>query len=373
MEIKIKKHVLYKAFSEVSKSIPLNASLSMLVGIKITADKNGLTLVGSYSEMVVEKCIPTVIDGEKVMEVINTGSVVVTANYLSEAVKKLLLDIHITVNENFQVTIESGEIVIHLNGCDPLEYPVFPQIDHSNSIRVPGSKLIDCLKQTLFATAKTDTRPILTAVNMTFEQTKLSCTATNSQRLAYSEFPIEYNGNGSFNVPSKTLKELLRLMDNDAGTITIFATDHYIAFKSKTISLFSKLIEGKYPQTSALIPKESKTSFILDRKQFLQGIDRTLLFAEDKTVHLEVKNGTDIRISSSSGKIGKIEETQLIQLLSGEKELQASMNGAFLIDAFKAFNEEKVKVSFNGKMRPVSIEAIDANASFQMISPVLSN
>jgi DNA polymerase III subunit beta len=375
MEFIIDNEYFNKAISDVNKAVSLKTPFPILSGIKIMATNNCLILIGSNSDIVIEKVIPLKIDGVKVLEVYESGSVVISAKYLSEIVKKLPAKIHLSVNEKQFVTIQSDEIVTNLYGFNSEEYPKLPQIDEANCIKIPSIELLEMIKQTAFAVSKNESRPVLTGVNMSFKDNRLSCVATNSHRLALRELAVESTINGSFIVPSTSLNELTKLIDNDSGVIHIFVTDSYMVFKSNTISLFSRLIEGNYPNISGLLPNNSKTIITLDTKQLLKGIDRACLFASEwknNNVHLEIKDGTKIRISSNSSEIGKIEETQTIKAINGETDLSISLDGNFLIDALKVIKEEEIRLSFGGSMRPVLIEPIDNSSYLHLISPVRS-
>lgn len=375
MEFIINNECFNKAISDVSKAVSLKTPFPILSGIKIIANNNGLILIGSNSDIVIEKVIPLTIDGVQVLEVYDTGSVVISAKYLSEIVKKLPYKIHFIVNEKQLVSIQSDEIITNLHGFNSEEYPSLPQIDETKYIRISNIELIEVIKQTAFAASKSESRPVLTGVNMSFKENHLSCVATNSHRLALRELAIESNVNGSFNVPSTSLNELSKLINNEPGVIHIFVTDSYMVFKSNNTSLFSRLIEGNYPNISGLLPTNSKTIITLDTQQLLKGIDRACLFSSEwknNNVHLDIKDGTKIKISSTSSDIGKIEETQNIKVIDGETDLSISLDGSFLIDALKVIKEEEVRLSFGGSMRPVLIEPIDNSSYLHLISPVRS-
>ncbi|MFD0771559.1 DNA polymerase III subunit beta [Bacillus sp. CGMCC 1.60114] len=375
MEIIINNECFNKAISEVSKAVSLKTPFPILTGIKIIAEKNCLILIGSNSDIVIEKVVPLMINDVKVLEVYKTGSIVISAKYLSEIAKKLPSNIHLKVNEKQLVTIQSDEIVINLNGFNPKEYPSLPQIDEAKYTKISSIELMEIINQTVFAVSKSESRPVLTGVNMSFKENQISCAATNSHRLALRELAIETNVNGSFIVPSTSLNELTKLIKNETGEIHIYITDSYIVFKSDTISLFSRLIEGNYPNISGLLPKDSKTVITLDTTQLLKGIDRACLFANEwrnNNVNLEIKDGTKIRIFSTSSELGKIEETQNIKMINGEIELSISLDGSFLMDALKVIKEEEIRLSFGGSMRPVLIEPVDNSSYLHLISPVRS-
>jgi DNA polymerase III subunit beta len=376
MEFRIDSEWFSKAISDVSKAVSMKTPFPILTGIKITAHQDSLMLIGSSSDLIIEKMIPLTIDGEKILEVNQTGSVVLTAKYLSEIVKKLPRgNMHVKADEKQMITLQSDEIVTSLNGFRSEEYPSLPEIDETNHVRISSSELIDMIKQTAFAVAKNETRPILTGVNLSFEGNRLTCAATNSHRLAVRELPIDSTIKGSFIVPSTSLNELIKLIHNKTDFIHIVVSESYMAFKSDTASLYSRLIEGNYPTVSGLLPKDAKTVITLDTKKLLKGIDRACLFASEwknNNVYVEIKDGTKIMISSNSSEIGKIEETQPIKSIDGERELSISLDGNFLMDALRAIKEEEIRVSFGGSMKPVLIEPIGNSTCLHLISPVRS-
>jgi DNA polymerase III subunit beta len=383
MEFIVNNDCFNKAIGEVSKAVSLKTPFPILQGIKITAANDSLTLVGSNSDIVIEKVIPLTINGVQVLKVIETGSAVIPAKYFYDIVRKLPGDIYVKGNAQQLITLQSGEVITKLNGFSGDEYPVLPQIDDSSYIKIGSIQLMELFKQTAFAVAKNESKPVLTGVHLAFKENHLSCAATDSHRLALRELAIDSNVAGSFIVPSSSLTELTKLLTNESGHVQISLSDRYIVFKLDSISLFSRVIEGSYPNVSGLIPDEARTKLTLDRNKLLQGIDRARLFASEwknNNVHLEIKDGAKLLISSNSSEIGKIEELQTILEITGEPDLNISLDGSFLIDALKAITEAKVRLSFGGSMRPVVIEGDHGDGSsgsstgrssyIQLISPV---
>ncbi|MGM0777146.1 MAG: DNA polymerase III subunit beta [Bacillota bacterium] len=374
MEFIIKNEYFHKAIAEVSSVVSAKTPFPILTGIKLTAGENHLTLTGSNTDIVIEKVIPAT-DEEAGLEIAETGSVVVTSRYLTELIKKLPGDIHIKANEKYSMTIMSDEILTSLNGFPAEEYPALPEFEDSQGIELSSAKLIEMIKQTVFAVSKNDTRPALTGVHMNFYGKSFSCAATDSHRLAFLETGIRYSFNGAFIVPGSSLKELLKLLAHqDESKVQIFSSESYLVFKTKSIMLCSRLIEGKYPDVTGLIPKEAKTVIKLDAKKLLKGIDRACLFAHEwknNNVFLEIKEGA-LKISSVSSAIGKIEETLPLLEIIGERELSISLDGTFLMDALKAIQEEHVLLSFSGSMRPVIIKPVSGESYIQLVSPVRS-
>ncbi|WP_043931821.1 DNA polymerase III subunit beta [Bacillus sp. EB01] len=374
MEFVINNEWFNKAIMDVAKAVSSKTPFPILSGILLAANQEGLTLIGSNSDIIIEKFVPLTVEDRNIVKIYEPGSVVVSGKYLSEIIKKLPNEVHVKVNENKSVTIKSGEIITHLNGFNSEDYPSLPKVDEGKHIEVPCLELIEMIKQTSFAASKNETRPVLTGVNITFTENGLSMAATNSHRLAIRSLFIKSNITGSFTVPGTSLSELIKLFNLDTKHINLYLTDSYILFKSESLSLYSRLIEGNYPNISEILPKEFKTVITVNTIDFLKGIDRACLFAsvwKNNNVNLEIKDNK-LRISSNSNEIGKIEETQLINDISGYPYLGISLDGSFLIEALKGIKEDEIRLSFNGTMRPVLIEPIGNPEYLHLISPVRS-
>ena len=82
-------------------------------------------------------------------------------------------------------------------------------------------------------------------------------------------------------IPGKSLNELSKIIDDSNELVDIVITENQVLFKAKHLLFFSRLLEGNYPDTSRLIPNESKTDVIVNTKEFLQAIDRASLLARE--------------------------------------------------------------------------------------------
>ncbi|MDA1887495.1 MULTISPECIES: DNA polymerase III subunit beta [unclassified Bacillus cereus group] len=362
-----------QALSEVSKAISTKAIIPILSGIKITADQSGITLIASNSNIFIEKFIPSSMDDEQITTTLKAGTIVVPAKYFIEIIKKMPSDIVIKSKNEQTITIQSEEITLNLNGFPANEFPNVPQIDDHAEIQIETKQLIDAFKQTVFAVAKNESRPVLTGVHIELDHNKLICAATDSHRLAIRETLISTNMKANCIVPSATINELLKLMNSNLEFVSIYLSESHIIFTFGTTTLYSRLIEGKYPNISTLIPNEFQTVINIDRQRMLQGVDRSSLLASEwanNNVNLEIVNESTIQISSNASQIGKISETQQIDVIQGKKQFNISFDGRFMLDALRAIKEETVTLSFSGSMRPILVEAGTHSAAIHLISPV---
>ncbi|BDG34096.1 DNA polymerase III subunit beta [Saccharococcus caldoxylosilyticus] len=375
MKIAIDRESLAKSVQDVMKAVSPRTTIPILTGIKITATSQGVTLTGSDSDISIESFIPVEEEGKLLVEVKETGSVVLQARFFAEIVKKLPQQtVEIEVGPNFLTVIRSGKAEFNLNGLDPDEYPRLPQIEEENIFKIPTDLLKTIIRQTVFAVSTSETRPILTGVNWKFENGELTCTATDSHRLALRKAKIETENPQSHNVviPGKSLNELSKILDDSNDPVDIVVTANQILFKTKHLLFFSRLLDGNYPETARLIPTDSKTDIIVNAKEFLQAIDRASLLAREgrnNVVKLTTLNDGIIEISSVSPEIGKVTEEIQSESVEGE-ELKISFSAKYMMDALKALDGTDIKISFTGAMRPFLLRPLHNDSMLQLILPV---
>ncbi|MGE7307685.1 DNA polymerase III subunit beta [Priestia megaterium] len=375
MKFIIQKDYLVQSVQDVMKAVSSRTTIPILTGIKIVATEEGVTLTGSDSDISIESFIPNEEEGKEIVDIHKPGSVVLPARFFSEIVKKLPKDIvELDVQSHFLTIIRSGKAEFNLNGLDAEEYPHLPQIEENNMFRLPTDLLKNMIRQTVFAVSTSETRPILTGVNWKVDGKELTCIATDSHRLALRKATIETGNEATYNVviPGKSLSEFSKILDDSHELVDIVITENQVLFKTKHLLFFSRLLDGNYPDTSRLIPADSKTDVILNVKEFLQSIDRASLLAREgrnNVVKLSTLDEGIVEISSNSPEIGKVIEEVQSQSISGE-ELKISFSAKYMLDALKALDGTDIKINFTGAMRPFVIRTLEDDSMLQLILPV---
>lgn len=375
MKFIIQKDYLVQSVQDVMKAVSSRTTIPILTGIKIVATEEGVTLTGSDSDISIESFIPNEEEGKEIVDIQKPGSVVLPARFFSEIVKKLPQDIvELDVQSHFLTIIRSGKAEFNLNGLDAEEYPHLPQIEENNMFRLPTDLLKNMIRQTVFAVSTSETRPILTGVNWKVDGKELTCIATDSHRLALRKATIETGNEATYNVviPGKSLSEFSKILDDSHELVDIVITENQVLFKTKHLLFFSRLLDGNYPDTSRLIPADSKTDVILNVKEFLQSIDRASLLAREgrnNVVKLSTLDEGIVEISSNSPEIGKVIEEVQSQSISGE-ELKISFSAKYMLDALKALEGTDIKINFTGAMRPFVIRTLEDDSMLQLILPV---
>jgi len=377
MKFVIQKDLLAKGVQDVLKAVASRTTIPILTGIKIDTTNDGVTLTGSDSDISIKSFIPKEEDDNILVEIIETGSIVLQARFFSEIVRKLPESIvEISVEDQYKTIIRSGNAEFVIHGLDAEEYPRLPHIEEENSFTIQTDLLKTLIKQTVFAVSSSETRPILTGVHWSIENNELVAVATDSHRLAmkkaYLQNQSSSNHSYSIVIPGKSLNELTKVLDDTNEPIQFVITENQILFKSKHLLFFSRLLEGKYPDTSKLIPESSKTTVNINTKDFLEAVDRASLLAKEgksSVIKFSTLEQGMIEVTSYSPEIGTVVEKIKSHYVEGE-DIKISFNAKYMMDALRAIDGTDVTIYFTGAMRPFVIKTDGDESIVQLLLPV---
>ncbi|MEB6301128.1 DNA polymerase III subunit beta [Mammaliicoccus sciuri] len=374
MKFTIQRDYFLNQLNDTLKAISPRTTLPILTGIKIDATDKGIILTGSDSEISIEITINQNIDGEKIVDIEEKGSVVLPGRFFVDIVKKLPgKTVNLSTNDQFKTLITSGHSEFNVSGLDPDQYPLLPQVSEEDAIKLPIKVLKNIIAQTNFAVSTSETRPVLTGVNWLIQNNELICTATDSHRLALRKLKLEDEEIDDKNViiPGKALSELNKIVSDSEEDINIFFASNQVLFKVGHINFISRLLEGNYPDTTRLFPENYETKIILDNNEFYHAIDRASLLAREGGNNV-IKLSTDVdkvELSSTSPEIGTVKEDVSTDNVEGES-LKISFNSKYMMDALKAIDNDEVQVEFFGTMRPFILKPKDDETVVQLILPI---
>ena len=375
MKFEIMRDHLLAGLNDVLKAVSSKTTVPILTGIKIDVTNEGVSLTGSDQDITIQTFIPEEENGEQVMTITATGSIVLQARMFNEIVRKLPTnEVEIEVTNGFATYIRSGKSEFHLIGQDAIEYPLLPEVSDEEQFTIPADLLKSIIRETVFAVATSESRPVLTGVNWNIHEDELICVATDSHRLARRKTKLEQlpTGVSSVVIPGKSLNELNKILEDSTNPVHVVMTNQQVLFKADNMLFFSRLLEGNYPDTSRLIPESYQTNVTINGKSLLQAIDRASLLArEDRNnvVRFETLEGNAIEISSNSPEIGKVQEQIQVESLEGET-LKISFSAKYMMEALKAIDGQDVIIQFTGAMRPFILRSVHDDAILQLILPV---
>ncbi|CAI2601156.1 DNA polymerase III subunit beta [Lactobacillus kunkeei] len=375
MKFSIKRSALIQGINMVSRAISSKTTIPILTGLKLTASNEGLILTGSNADVSIETVIDkNDADNELIIE--EEGSIVLPARFFSGIVKKLPSDkMTLSVANGFQTEITSGSSSFTINGLDAADYPHLPEIENDNEISLSGDVFKEIINQTVIAVSNQESRPILTGVHFVLKDGTLFAVATDSHRLSQRKVALPDNqGEYDVIIPGSSLSELSKMISDDTENVKMKITENQVLFTIGNTYFYSRLLEGTYPDTSRLIPKESETDVQFDAYELLGAIERASLLSHESrnnVVKLTIKaNVKQVTISGNSPDVGNVEEEVESKEVAGN-DLEISFNPDYMKDALRAFGHSMINVSFTSSLRPFTlVPSEDAENFIELITPV---
>lgn len=377
MKFTIQKEAFAKALGKISKIINRQSAAPILTSIKMDAGKDGLTLTGGNDDMFVKTSM-TSGDKDNGLSIVDGGSIAVSAGLFNSIINHLAKGvITIETTDNYQVQITTQSSAFKLDGLDASNYPHIPKVNADQSAQIPSSILQEIIQQTIFATSSQESRPILTGVHLIINKSTLIAVATDGHRLSVRSIKLpKAIGNYDAIVPAGSLKELLQLI-GDSSTVEVRLAKSEALFIAGNTSLYTRLIEGNYPNVAQLIKNSFKTAVKFNADDLLGTIERASIISHAKQsggnfVKLSVQPATNtIEVKANSADVGKVDEKVPMDSVSGQN-LDISCNPDYLIDALKSLDGLSVKIGFTTSLSPLTITPgqKEAGKFIQLITPV---
>ncbi|AYW47691.1 DNA polymerase III subunit beta [Tetragenococcus osmophilus] len=376
MKVTLNRTSFTQQLQTVQRAISAKTTMPILTGVKIDLSNKGLTLTGSNADISIESFLSAG-DEKAQMNVESTGSIVLQARFFSEIIRRLP-ESHVTLEvlDNNQVEITSGKANFLVNGLDAESYPHLPVVDSQQKIQLPVDMLNKIINETVFAVSQHESRPILTGVHFTLKDHRLVAVATDSHRLSQRIIPLE-SDKEQFDIviPGKSLTELSRSLTDEEDTVQISIMENQVLFETKTMKFYSRLLEGKYPDTDRLIPDSFNTEIEFNVSDLLAAIERASLLSHESRnniVRLQISDDSVV-LHGNSPEVGKVEEDLKYEKVSGEP-LEISFNPDYMKDALRAFGETSIRICFISAVRPFTLEPTEGQGAFlQLITPVRTN
>lgn len=372
MHFSIDRKYFFDKLTIVSRAISVFSPLPALSGICIDVHSDHIVLTGSDSNVSIRS---TIVSGElNQLDIQATGSIVIESKYLLEIIRKMdctMVDFEI-IDNNSLIRISSDNGKFNLNGIQANEYPNIDFSQPVSSFELKSSDLKNIVTQTSFACSDKDTRPVLTGVNFKAIQNTLYCSGTDSYRLARKVLKLEKNADFNITIPSKSLLEVIRSINEDIETVQIFVDSKKAQFIFDKTIIQTRLIDGTFPDVDRIIPSSSIASMEIDSHELSGVIDRTNFIRNDKIHLIKLECTPEItRIKTNSSEIGNSDEILTDCIYTGE-DITLSCNGTFMLDAIKALSSEKVRLDFSGLMKPIKIYNPEDESVIMIIVPIRS-
>src|SRR6478672_11328181 len=326
MKLTITREQLQEGLVAVAASVPAKTTLPILSNILVEASKDGIRLSGTDLDISVSTTVSASVDQE--------GAITLPARKLVEIVRELpSAAIRVTASGEQRVTIEFG-----------------------SSWRTSSGDLQKLISHVAFAASTEESRPILNGVLWELRPERMRMVATNGHRLAKMEMPIDAASAPSSDliVPPKALEQIRRLFPAEEE-LEIARGDNHIGFRSPFTAVFTRLIEGPYPNYEQVIPKDNDRVAVADKLALASALKRMSVIASDQTHRIRLSfNAGMLKFSVQTPDLGEAQDELPIRYTGDQ--LDIGFNASYLLEILRYIPSDEVRMTFKAPERAATIE-----------------
>lgn len=348
MQFIVSSSSLSRQLNIISGVLNTNNTLPILDDFMFEINKNELTISASDLETTISTKIP--------VESKESGSIAIPARLLLDVLKTFpeqpltfLID-----EKNFGIEICSDYGKYKLTGHSSEEFPRIPAIESATSLEMASSILLRALNKTIFATGNDELRPVMNGVLCELSPDNITFVATDAHKLArYRRTDASSKVATSFIIPKKPLNLLKNILPDEKDVqIKIEYNDSNVFFSFSTsggdeIELICRLVDGKYPNYEAVIPKDNPNVLTIDRMAFLNSVNRVSIFANKTTHQVRLKlSGSEILISAEDLDFANEANERLTCQYEGE-DMEIGFNSKFLIEILSNLDTDEVHMEMS--------------------------
>lgn len=371
MKFIVSSSYLLKQLQVLGSVINSSNTLPILDNFLFELNQNTLTVSASDLETTMSATLD--------IESTDDGSVAVPAKLLLEILKTFPEQpLTFTVEENNTIEISSNSGKYALAYSQGEEFPKAVSLEDPSSTVVPAEVLATAISKTIFAAGNDDLRPVMSGVFFQFSPEGLIFVATDAHKLVkYARTDVKASQVSEFIMPKKPLNILKGILATSNADVTIDYNDSNAAFSFENYVLICRLIDGKYPNYEAVIPKENPNKLLISRSQFFSSVRRVAIFSNKTTHQIRLKiAGTELNISAEDIDYSNKAEERLTCDYQGD-DMQIGFNSRFLSEMLTNLQSDEIQLEMSlpnraGILTPV--DGLDDGETVTMlVMPVMLN
>jgi DNA polymerase-3 subunit beta len=271
------------------------------------------------------------------------GSITVSGKKIFEIVKSLPeeCDINFKENDDLMLEISAGKSHFKILCLPKEDYPQVPDPKFEKKIILPMDKFREMIDRVYYAIAQ-EQRYYLNGALMILKNNAMELVSTDGHRLSHTAAAMEglnIDRDIRVIVAKKTLGELRKIVD---GRLEFDSDDNNLFFKANNRTLISRIIESKFPNFEAVIPKENPNILTLEREEFTDAIRRVSLLSAERSrgIKFTIKK-KQVELFSSNPEMGDASDRLDVEYKG--PDLEIGFNSQYLIDFLTTVNSERVR------------------------------
>ena len=353
MKFSLNQQDLQKSLNYCQGVIEKRSTLPILSNILLNVGNSKLTITATDLDLIFIQQMSHV-------QIIEEGKTTTSSSILYDIVRKFSSDNKINFskpNDN-KLQLECDKSVFNLNCISAAEFPISDENFNQNEFLIKSKELLKLLNKCKFSVSNDETRHYLSGIF--FHQTQkdekafLTAAATDSHRMSISKIrlqdKIEFE---PIILPKKTIFQLCSLLEDYEGDVKVSNIKSKIKFELNDSILISKLIDGKFPNYTQVIPKENQQKLEVDLKSFLSSVDRVASVSLDKKDGVKFNISKDtLNLSVNNTNSGDGKESLNVKF---DHELDISFNSRYLIDVASQLDGDAIEIYLKDSGSPALI------------------
>ncbi len=314
-----------------------------------------------------------------VIESKDKGKIAIPARILVDALKTLPEQpLSFKVDEKtYAVEVSTDNGKFKISGENGDDFPRIPVPENVTGLSMPSGGLQRAINKTLFAVSNDELRPAMTGVYFQLETDGLTFVGTDAHKLVrYKRMDVVSAESASFIVPRKALSLLKSALPAEETPVGISFNNSNAFFRFNQVDLICRLIDARYPDYNAVIPRENPNTLMVNRAELLNTLKRVMIFSNKTTHQVMLKiAGSDLQLSAKDLDFSNEASERLNCEYDGE-DMEIGFNARFLLEMVNALDSEQVQFELSTPTRAgllLPADKSDSEALLMLVMPVMLN
>ena len=333
----------------VSRGVSARSTIQLLGGILLEAEDEKVRLSATDMEISIQTSSPARIE--------EGGRVVIPARIFNDVVRSLRGG-EIMLEHDFSegvVRLSAQENEYRIRTYAAEDFPRLPQFDEAVAFKMSGEALVETVEKVSRSYSRDETRPVLTGILISFEDSRVRMVTTDSYRLSIKETELAttFEGSREAIIPARAMQEVSRIFSgSDEEQVEVALSENQALFRIGDVLFGTRLIEGNFPEYRRLLPDAYEREISIRREDLIDSLRRVSLFAQRQTPPIPVSltfSKDTVEMMVRSGEVGEARERLAA---TSEDDFHISFNPSYLLDGVSAVDTENVLFRLNESLKP---------------------
>jgi DNA polymerase-3 subunit beta len=335
MKVRVSQEDFSRLLSLVTAVVPTTSSIPVLSNLLIETQDNKVRVSATDLDISIISLLEC--------DVAKQGSITVAAKRFHEIIRELPgEDVDLEVDGN-RISITCARASFRMMGMEKEQFPKIADLGKHDRMTMSSEALEKMIRRSIYSVAKDDTRPVLSGVLWELSADGMGMVGTDGHRLARMGIEGDFGIKEETGViiPPKALNQVLRLISAEEE-VGIAIDKAFVGFFVGDTTVYTRRIEGTFPNYKQVIPKNNENLLVVDRGDLMSAAKRVSLLADSKTHKVKMHLSKDrVKLTASTPDLGEAEE-ELPASYTGE-DMIIGYNASYILDVLKTTESEEVK------------------------------